>query len=141
MGTDFSSTSLHFYKLTFSNTLADWSNKIIWVDYCPTSASESLLNNDNSKIYSFPNYQIIQSYAYFITFSISNGSVLGSRYRSNISCSGIYGSVLSDSYVVVTALCQNAYLILFNTISSAFTIRMFSGTKLYSVGLDAYSGR
>ena len=72
-------------------------------------------------------------YLYFTSFSVSSGSVLSTRYRSNISCPFLYGSemgAMSGDYIALSANCPTRYLLIVNTASSSFSVKLFSGAAL-----------
>ena len=62
--------------------------------------SESQLSADGTSIYLFFMYGST-NYLYFASLSTSTGSVIGTRYKSSISSSPIYGSALSGDYIVI----------------------------------------
>ena len=80
------SNKSHMYKARFSSAKVEWWN-IITCNNCKTlSDSESLLSEDNSKIYSVFEYLGYNWYdyrLYFMTMSSSTGSVESKIYKSN----------------------------------------------------------
>ena len=97
-GIDQSTTSFHFIKMTLGNSVVDWSNNLSW----PTSSwntfgSEALLSSDGTLIYSFVAYGNPRK-MYFITFNAASGAVVGNRYKSSVSMSAVFGSVLMGNY-------------------------------------------
>ena len=80
-----SAYTLHFCQITFGNSAADWSKKMTCPSgTCSAGLSESLLSSDSSTIYSLFAYGSTR-YLYFTSFRSSDGSVLGTRYKSSIS--------------------------------------------------------
>ena len=97
-GIDSSSKDLHFIKMTLGNTVADWSNKILWFSSSWTTfGSEALLSSDGSLIYSFFIFGNPR-YIYFTTFKTTDGSVVGNRYKSSSQIDNVFGSVLMANY-------------------------------------------
>ena len=92
------SYNLNLYKLTFSNTVPDWVNKLICSSSsCSTWLSESLLVL--SFIYSFFIYGNTR-YLYFVKMSVADGTV-NFRYKSSTICtSGVSGSTLNGDYLM-----------------------------------------
>ena len=138
---------LHFYKLTYGNTAVDWANKLSCPSGTWTSArSESIINfNSNqsatSLIYHFFIYGNTQ-YMYFATFNLSNGAVTGNQYISSISWAYVYGSTKTGDFIVVTFYWQShPYLLLYNTITSQFIVKLFSGGFLFEADIEPIVGR
>ena len=141
IGLDSIKEAMHFYKITFGSSSVDWAKQMLWTSVCSLSSSEALLNSDNSQIYSFSTYGMEPSFVYFVTFYVSDGSVVGSKYASSISCSAVYGSVLSGSYLVATLYWSDPFILIFNTALSTFLIEKLSGYNLYCLSVDSQSGR
>ena len=132
---------LHFNKITFGNSVSDWSYKMTcWSGTWGASESDSVLSSDSLKIYSVFNYGP-SSYAFFVTLKTANGSVLGSRYKSDIGWNYIGGIILNGDYLVFTSAWSSPYLILFNTATSTILAKSFSGSYLYELGVEPTSGR
>ena len=132
-----STYSLFFTKMTFGNSAADWSNTIAWPSgTCTLSLSESLLVSDFSQIWSLFAYGST-SYLYLVSFGISDGSVVGSRYKSSSSWTYVNGAVLSDNYLVATTICLSyPTLIVMDTTTLQFTFKKFIYDELYQVAND-----
>ena len=129
---------LHLYKHTFGNLSPDWSLKLAW----PSGTwlqnySESM--RISSLIYSFISYGSTQ-YVYMVVISISDGSV-SSRYKSSISWAPVWGSGTNEDYVVASIHCTTPCLLLFNRSTNIFTIKPFSGTDLYGMGIEPVTNR
>ena len=140
LGLDQSTPNLHMYKITFGNTNADWANSITCSSGTWTlSQSESLLSTDKSKIYSFFTYGS-NLYLYFVTLLVSDGSVIGSRFKSSITCSNVFGSALNENYIFAAVECSSYYLLSFSISSLTFTMNTFSG-YLTGLGVEPLSGR
>ena len=71
----------------------------------------------------------------------SNGSVIGARYRSSISCGGARKTLLNGDYVVISAYWSSQFIILFNTVTSTFNIKQFVGDYLNGCILEPSTGR
>ena len=85
MGRDSSTTSLfHMFKVSYNPSSYDWANMITCSSDCSPRLSESIMSNDNSRIYSlFPLES--PAYLYFVTLNVTDGGVIGSRYKSSSS--------------------------------------------------------
>ena len=91
---------LHMYRLTFSNTSVDWSNKIACASGTWTSdLSESILSADGLTIYTFINFGL-SLHLYFASLSVSTGSIVGTRYKSSVAIVYVWGSVLNGDYLI-----------------------------------------
>ena len=91
---------LHMYKLTFSKTSVDWADKIACASGTWTSSfSESVLSADGLSIYSFINFGSSR-YLYFVSLSVSTGSVIGTRYKSSVTTNYVWGSALNGDYLI-----------------------------------------
>ena len=111
------------------------------------NAAETMISSDNSKIYSFYLYGSAPAYIYFVTLSVSNGSVLGSRYKSNIAWSNIYGSQINGDYLLVNTNWVNQFITFVNTATSVIINRAFAGSysvkfnwtiKIYFININFY---
>ena len=125
---------LHLYKHTFGGTSPDWSLKLSW----PSGTwiidlSESLLIS--SSIYTFFPYGSPR-YVYMTVISVSDGTV-SNRYKSSIRCSTVFGSGTSGDYIAASVVCSSNYLLMFNRATNSFEIKLFSGSILHGIGLDA----
>ena len=130
---------LHFYSISFSLTAPTWSMKMS----CPSGTCDSYYSSSilvSSKIISFFAYGSIRN-LYYAEFSPSNGSILSSRYKSSISCTAVYGAAANGDYIIATTNWGSLYLIVHNTVTSAFEIKTFSGDNLYGWEIDSTSGR
>ena len=132
---------VHFLKITVGNTPVDWSTRMNWdntgwhLDY-----SEWQLDNSSTYIYSLIEfYNSSTHYLYFLTFYVSDGSLVGSRYRSSTDLGYIYGSARVGNYLLV--ITQYNYLVLINVNTLSITIKRFSSmsNQWGAVG-DASSG-
>ena len=84
MGKDASTSTLfHMYMINFISSSYNWANTISCSTDCSFNLQESIKSSDNSKIYSLLPLELSPN-AYFITLNSTNGSVIGSRYRSSI---------------------------------------------------------
>ena len=133
---------LHLFHATFSNTSPNWS----WKLSCPSgtwlaSNSESLLSPDSSKIYSLFIYGSGTKPLYLVTFSVFDGSVISNRYKSSIGWGGVFGSTIQGDYIISSVLCSSYWLLIYNTITNAFSIKSFTGTNLFGLAVEQWTGR
>ena len=139
-GYDLSDNHFH-YKITFANTSPDWATKMVcsssgWGSYY----GESHIDSGGSTIYSafsYGSYTNLSLYLYFISFSVSSGNVLSTRYRSNIFCTSAYGSSMSGDYIAFSLYCPTTYLLIVNTAIFSFSVKSFSGVTLFGGGVDS----
>ena len=100
IGVDPTSSNMGFYKITFGNTNWDWANVMAcssgtWT----TNSSETVILN--SKIYSFFLYGTSQNLLlYAVTFNITDGSVLGSRFKSTNAWNYLWGTWIKSLFFV-----------------------------------------
>ena len=96
-----SSNNLNLYKITFSSTSVHWADQITCSGTWSGSFSESLLSSDQSTIYSFFLFGPPSTYyLYFAGLSVTDGSVVTTRYKSSTTASNVWGSALNGDYVV-----------------------------------------
>ena len=97
------------------------------------------IDSSGSTIYSAFTYTSSGSsiYLYFTSFSASSGSVLSTRYRSNIACLDLFESAMNGDYIAINAQCSTFYLLIVNTASSSFSVKLFSGNNLFGVVVDS----
>ena len=127
--------SLLLYKYAFGNTFTDWVSKMSWQSgIWAVHTAETMISSDNLKIYSFYLYGSVNVYIYFVTLSVSDGSVLGSRYKSSIAWSNIYGSKINGDYLLVNTNWVGQFITFVNTATSVIVNRAFAGS--YSVKLN-----
>ena len=127
---------LHYYKITFGNTAVDWANKMLWTSGTwSTSSSEVLLDISNSYIYNFSIYKNSSNYLYFVALALSDGSVVGSRYKSSVSCGSVYGSAQTGNYLVATVSSSSGLLVIVDKTTFTFTFRGFNGV-LFGAAVD-----
>ena len=135
-----------FFKFTFGSiTGVEWVNKMIWSSATwDTFNSEDILSIDKTLIYSFFSNKLLTNVynTYFVTFNVSNGSVMGTRYKLNNSWY-VNKSTMTGIYVVVAVYCPNvSYLVIFDTSANSFTNMVTNSTiGLYDAKIDKSSGR
>ena len=139
LGQDISApNNLHIYKHTFGNTPPDWSLTMAW-----PSSTWAMFNSESqlvsSSIYTFFVYGN-PKYLYIAVVSLSDGSV-SSRYKSSTACYTAYGSAVSGDYIAVSTLAFTSELLLFNRVTNSITIKSFSASALYEVGLEPLTNR
>ena len=135
--------NLQMFKITFSLTSVNWASQII-CSFGTWSAfySESVLSSDKSTIYSFFTFETASAtrYLYFAGLSVSDGSVLTTRYKSSAVVSSVYGSVINGDYIVTTTN-FSAFLVIYSISSLTFTIKSFISGYFYMWGIESFSGR
>ena len=109
---------------------------------CPSgswlvSHSESLLLS--SYIYSLFTYGSYR-YLYFSVISSTDGSV-SVRYKSSISCSDVFGSIVKEDYIYASAYCSSIYLIILKISNYSFDIKAFPGKYIFGFEVDTTTGR
>ena len=105
--------------------------------------SENIVSTDGSTVYTFSAYGSSGNfYTYFTAFNLTNGSVIGSRYKSSIYWY-IYRSTTTGEYIVLPFIWSSTnYLVIFNTSSFTFTnLAASSGITIFDVKMDQQSGR
>ena len=134
--------TLNFYKFTYGSTSVIWENKIVTTNGQLTSAS-SVYSSDGSKIYTlFDAYNSGIVNLYFMTFLSSDGSVSGSRYKSNLAVNFMYGCSLNGNYLVALPFVSStAYLVIINISTFSFISQEFSGSALNDIAFESHSGR
>ena len=110
--------------------------------YLLTSESIFLqrLNIDISKIYSFISFGSTLKLIFTI-LSKFDGSVIGTRYKSNNQCNLVWGAAISGDYVLASVSDTYHYLILFNIAKDTIITKKFLGTALYSCSAELDVGR
>ena len=137
-GIHVSGNSLYFVKFTFGSAYTDWVNTLSIANYYG-DLSESLVSNDNTKIFSFFVYGGSSFSMYFATFNLQDGNLIGSRYKSSASCSifKIYGSAQKGDFIILTTYCDPSYyLVMMNSVSYTFTMMKFSGSNLFGAAVQ-----
>ena len=137
------SPNLHMLRVTFGSTSPNWDDKIS----CPNTSwqfvgAEAYFESSTNYIYSVFIYGSGTSYLQLVILSSTDGSVQGSRFISNISCSIIYGkSTIVNNLFCFSAIWTNSLIILFDTKSFSFTIKQFAGNFIGGCAKDNISGR
>ena len=127
---------LYTYKIQFGSTSVTWANRM----GCPSSSwscsgSESVLSTDGSAIYSFFTYGYY-TYLYIISFSVSSGTVLGSRYKSNSSWNTVHGSIVNRNYVITSAYWGGHFLLIYNPLIDSFLIKYFRYEGIFRLEIE-----
>ena len=131
----------HMYKVTFGNTAVDWANKVSWASgTCDAGYSSSILNFDGSLIYSLYAFGSTR-YLYFISLSITDGSIVDSRYKSSISWSEAWGILINGDYLVFSVICSTPQLFVFNLKTSEFKLKSFTGDFIFQLLNDPANQR
>ena len=134
------STNLYLFRFEFLSSTPSWEKKMICSGTWNLADSISLLSSDRLKIHSFFVYGST-SYVYFTSFSVSDGSILSTRYKSSDQWFAVYGAALSGEYIAASIVSSpNQALIIFNTVTTIFITREFTGF-LFKTIVDNISGR
>ena len=107
---------------------------------CTSERTDTILSRDGSFLYSFTLFGN-SVYLYLSMINSTDGSVIGSRYKSSLTCVKIYGSSFSDEYILVSVNWGNFYISLFNTATFEFTFKQFTGSFILQQEKDPKSGR
>ena len=122
------STLFHMYMINFNTNSYNWAKTISCLTDCSNYLKESIQSSDNSKIYSLLPLELSRN-AYFITLNSTDGSAIGSRYKSSISWSPTYGSTRNGDNLVFSVLWSQTYnLFIYNTNSSSFSINSWNAS-------------
>ena len=105
-----------------------------------TSYSESILNPDNSQIYSLFVYGSGSKFLFLSTFDSSTGTESAIQYKSNIAWNDVYGSVLNGKYIIATVYWGGYYLTIFNINTSVLSFYSFTG-NFYRCNIESSTGR
>ena len=95
---------LHFYKIAYESSNADWSKKMLCASTWSIGSSETIMHSDNKKFYNYymfgtsPNF-----YLGIVAFNLTNGDIIGSRYSSIAIWSAFWGSAIKDDKILITA--------------------------------------
>ena len=136
-----SALTISFNKITFGSNSAEWTGTLAW----PTASwsiglCETLLSSDNSKLYIFAPYGNTML-MYFITISMTDGSQLGTWYKSNSYVNSIQGSAQYGNYIVVSINDAAYHLMILDVSQFIFSFKTFNGVGFNQVGIDTNSGR
>ena len=132
------SYDLHFYKITYGSSHADWSKKMLCASAWSIGSSETIVHTDNKKFYNYymfgtsPNF-----YVGIVAFNLTNGDIIGSRYYSDIIWTAFTGSTIKDGEVLTTVKWGGvSFIMIFNTSTSTFLIYKFNGSSLNQISTD-----
>ena len=133
------------YKVTFGASQADWSNQLTWTGGAWTgSYSEWQKDSAGLSIYWLLVISSTEGYVQYVRFNLSDGSVIGNRYRSNNSSptAQVYQTSLNgDDILIATAqLNSNFYLLVIDISSILFTVKSY-GWNLYGWVFDSSSNK
>ena len=136
--------TIYFFQITFGSITSDWANSMLWtLATWYTSVSESIISADRTVIYTLFSYGMTNAYyIYFTTFSITSGSVVGTRFKSNINWY-VCRSTYTGTQVVAIVYCTSvSYIMVFDTSSNTFTNLVANSTiGLYDIKIDQSSAR
>ena len=134
--------NLYFNKITFGNTVADWTSKLTWsVAPCAIGVSETLLSSDKTKLYIFSALGN-PKYLNYILVNLANGSKADTWYRSDTIITRVCGSAQYGNYIVVSVQGDSLYsLVMMDLSQSSFSFKQFSGNSLSEVTIETSTGR
>ena len=116
-------TIINMLKVTIGNSHPDWALKTEWVGDWLIGCSTSILSSDGTNIYTFHVYGNPNALLMFTTFSKSTGSIVGSRFVSNIAISNAYWAKQNGDYLSVNVqAASSSYLVLYNINSTHISI-------------------
>ena len=79
---------------------------------------------------------------YLVKFQISDGTVIGNRYRSSVGMAQLFGLALQGDFLVFTTYYSSNYIVaVWNTITYEFTIKNKSNGYTYQAITESSSGR
>ena len=133
----------NFIFIAFGASTSDWAFQMgCGSSTCYQYDSEVLLSPGKTTIFTLFIYGST-TYAYYAAFKSADGSVVGSRYKSNIAWNYVYGSTLVGDTIAATLTCSptQMFICLYNKTASSFEFKQFSGTSLYGMTLEPSSGR
>ena len=111
----FNHSIVKMFKVTIGNLNPDWALNTQWAGTCSIGCSTSILSSSGANIYTFHVYGNPNTLLMFTTFSKSDGSIVGSRYVSNIVISNAYWAKENGDYLSVNVQAvSNSYLVLYN---------------------------
>ena len=120
--------NLFMLKVTFGSSITDWNYSIVWPSFAlqwVKGMSESILSQNSSMLYVLFTFGIdTNSYAQFINLDVQNGSMIGSRYISNIIWESFSSITSIDKYI--------ASIIVWGSVSQLFIYDSSSSTILTS---------
>ena len=135
--------NLKMYLITFGTTSVNWSNKISCPSgTCTLGHSESISSIDGSLIYSIFAYGSTQ-YAHLVWTKSVDGSVSGSRFKSNNSWSSIRGLALSSNFLAASVWCSSiSEIVVYDIDANNYIIRKPSSAPLiYGIATEPINGR
>ena len=141
----FSSNQYLIYKVTFDASQADWSSQLTWTGGAWTASySEWQKDSAGLSIYWLLVISNTEGYIQYVRFNLTDGSVIGNRYRSNSSSptAQIYQTSLNgDDILLATAqLNLKFYLLVIDISSTLFTVKSY-GWSLYGWVVDPSSNK
>ena len=132
---------LLMYKITFGNTAVDWANKVSWTSGAwSTGYVASIMSTDGTQIYNLYTFGVTR-YLYFAGFSITNGSVVGSRYKSSVSWGESWGIVINVNYLIISISWGVPNLFIYDTFRSTFQIKGFAVQFIFNILNDPTNQR
>ena len=121
---------------------ADWANKMLWSSGAwLISYSESIFNSVNSSIYCFFAYGSTR-YVHLASFSVNDGSIISSVYRSSKICTNVWSSAINGDFIIATIQWPSSpfYLLMMRITTFEFSIKEYS-YGLFGLSIEIVSGR
>ena len=87
----------------------------------------------------FSFYQSPSWSVYFSVFNSSVGTVIGNKYKSDASCTSVYGFTLNGDNIIAKLQWTTYYLAVYKISSDSFTFVSFAGTNLLDLAVDGAS--
>ena len=149
---DSTAMNIVYAKVTYGQNSADWMKTMSCFlgsnDWDTFQSSVSLLGKDGSTIYLFANLgpfdkdlKIAIQNLYLFAFNSNDGSLIGTRYKSSISCSFVNDATAHGDLLIAVTLCYGYNIIIYNTQTSLFIIKYISSVELNGVLVEKLSER
>jgi len=114
-----------FIVMDVSTPSHDWNKHMAWPDgaTCTLTESTSILNSDDTKIHSLVNYGDTNRRLVFSTLSVTDGSLVGNVYASNVTgWSKASAMRLNGSKIYMLGYCSIFQFLIYDDTTKAFTI-------------------
>ena len=136
------SGNLYFNKITFGNTVTDWTSKLTWsVTSWAIGISETLLSSDKTKLYIFSALGN-PKYLNFMLVNLVDGTKADTWYRSDTTITRVCGSAQYGNYIVISTQEATLYFLVMIDLSQlSFSFKQFSGNSLSEVTIETSTGR
>ena len=113
---------------------------------CPTTSwflyGASIASTDNTKIYTLSPFGSGYKNLFFTTFSVSDGSVSGTRYVSTAVFFSVIKLVINEDFILaISDMNPNYDIILINLITNAFTTKRSTTIVIIGLAVEISSKR